>query len=348
MSATGRPATDAGFDARVAPGVKITAQMSPEPREQDVQFVRQMGVEHVVLWTDASKAGPEYYADRKAFFADQGLNVFGFGNRDVHNQDAIVLGLPNRDAKVEEYVRHLQALGRAGIPYTTYAHMPNGIWSTEPEATRGGAVARGFDQAKATSGRWHDRTFSLPLTNEREYEEEEVWDHFATFIRRAAPVAESEGVYIGIHPDDPPIPRLGGAPRIFSTFAGYQRALEIADSPNVGVCLCVGCWLEGGDGWGVDVLTAIRHFAANKQLFKVHFRNVDAPLPHFVETFVDDGYQDMYPVMRTLHEVGFRGVAIPDHIPRMADDPRLGTAYTIGYMKALLRRAEEEVGPAKQ
>jgi hypothetical protein len=29
----------------------------------------------------------------------------------------------------------------------------------------------------------------------------------------------------------------------------------------------------------------------------------------------------------------------------MADDPRLGTAFTIGYMKALLRRAEEEVGP---
>jgi mannonate dehydratase len=72
---------------------------------------------------------------------------------------------------------------------------------------------------------------------------------------------------------------------------------------------------------------------------------VDAPLPHFVETFVDDGYLDMYRAMRALQEVGFRGVAIPDHIPRMADDPRLGTAYTIGYMKALLKRAEDEVGP---
>jgi hypothetical protein len=28
----------------------------------------------------------------------------------------------------------------------------------------------------------------------------------------------------------------------------------------------------------------------------------------------------------------------------MGDDPRLGTAYTIGYMMALRRRAEEEVG----
>ena len=329
---------------RIAPGIKIAAQMSPEPAPQDVQLIRQMGVEHVVLWTDASKSSPEYYAERKAFYADHGLNVYGFGNRDVHNQDAIVLGLPNRDAKVEEYLRHLRALGAAGIPYTTYAHMPNGIWSTDTEETRGGAPARGFDEAKATSGRWHDRTYSLPLTNEREYSDEEVWEHFAHFIRQAARVAEQEGVLIGIHPDDPPIARLGGVPRIFSTFEGYKRALAIADSPNVGICLCVGCWLEGGDLWGVDAITAIRHFAANNQLFKVHFRNVDAPLPHFVETFVDDGYADMYPIMRTLQEVGFKGVAIPDHIPRMSDDPRLGTAFTIGYMKAILERARAEVG----
>ena len=95
--------------------------------------------------------------------------------------------------------------------------------------------------------------------------------------------------------------------------------------------------------WGVDAITAIRAFGKQNKLFKVHFRNVDAPLPHFVETFIDDGYQDMYEIMKTLQEVGFRGVVIPDHIPQMADDPRLGTAYTIGYMKAWLERATAEV-----
>jgi len=318
--------------------------MSPEPSQTDLDFVRQMGVEHAVLWTDASKSSPEYYASRKKLFADHGISVYGFGNSDVHNQPAIVLRLENFEAKVEQYKRHLQALGEAGIPYTTYAHMPNGIWSTEPERTRGGAEARAFDLAKATHGRWRDDDYSLPLTNAREYSDDEAFDNWATFMRQVAPVAENEGVMIGIHPDDPPIPRLGGAPRIFSTFAGYQRALQIAASPNVGVCLCIGCWLEGGEVWGVDALEAIRRFGEQKKLFKVHFRNVDAPLPHFVETFVDDGYFDMYRAMRALQEVGFRGVTIPDHIPRMADDPRLGTAYTIGYMKALLKRAEDEVG----
>ena len=329
---------------KVAPGIKIAIQMSPEPRPQDLAFARQMGVEYAVVWTDAAHASPEYYASRKKLFEDNGLKIFALGNSDVHNQEALVLGGPGQAAKIEEYKRHIQALGKAGIPYTTYAHMPNGIWSTERELTRGGASARAFDQSKGGVGRWRDKIFTLPQTNDREYSVEEIWDNFAFFIRQAAKVAEDEGVMIGIHPADPPISPLGGVPRLFSTLDDYKRAFEIADSPNVGVCLCVGCWLEGGKRiWGADVFEAIQYFCEQKRLFKVHFRNVHQPLPHFVETFIDDGYQDMYQVMKAMQIGGFRGIAIPDHIPQMADDPRLGTAFTIGYMKALLRRAQEEV-----
>jgi mannonate dehydratase len=347
MTVQDAPSASLPYTERVPEGVKIAAQVSPEASPEHLAFLRQMGVEHAVLWTDATKSSAAYYADRKRAFAEAGLDVYGFGNADVHNQDAIVLGLPNREAKVEEYLAHLRALGAAGIPYTTYAHMPNGIWSTDREETRGGAPARAFNQATATCGHWHGREFPLPLTNEREYSEDEVWDHYTYFIQKAARVAEEQGVFIGIHPDDPPIARMGGVPRIFSTFESYKQALAIADSPNVGVCLCVGCWLEGGELWGTDAVSAIRHFAGEGKLFKVHFRNVDAPLPHFVETFVDDGYGDMYAIMRTLVEVGFRGVAIPDHIPQMGDDPRLGTAFTIGYMKALLDRARVDVAAGR-
>jgi mannonate dehydratase len=326
----------------IAPGMKIAAQMSPEPGDEDLQFARQMGIEYVVLWTDGSKAGYDYYASRRELFEKAGLKIYGFGNADVHNQDAIVLNLPDRDAKVEEYKRHLRALGQAGIPYTTYAHMANGIWSTARETTRGGAPARAFALDRAETGHWRDRSYRVPLTHGREYGEAEVWDNFTRFIKEVAPVAEDAGVLIGIHPDDPPVSPLGGVTRIFSTFEGYQRALDIADSPNVGVCLCAGCWLEGGDLMGKGVVDAIRAFGAAGKLFKVHFRNVDKPLPHFVETFVDDGYMDMYAVMQALRSVDFRGVMIPDHIPLMTGGPRLGTAFSIGYMKALLNRANAE------
>jgi mannonate dehydratase len=337
---TGKP-TSGPLD-KIAPGVKIAAQMSPEPREQDLKLVAQMGVNEVVLWTDSTKSSAEYYASRKSLFAEYGLNVFGFGNSDVHNQPPLVLGGPQQQAKIEEYKRHIQSLGKAGIPYTTYAHMPNGIWSTEREETRGGASARAFDQAKGGRGHWRDEIFDLPMTNDRVYSEEEVWDNYATFIRQAARVAEDEGVMIGIHPADPPIAWLGGVRRLFSSLDDYKKAFEIADSPNVGICLCLGCWLEGGKLMGAGPVEAIRYFASVDKLFKVHFRNVHQPLPHFVETFLDDGYQDMYELMLTLSQVGFKGVAIADHIPTMSDDPRLGTAFSIGYMKALLERANVE------
>ncbi len=121
-------------------GVKIAAQMSPEPSEEELRFVRQMGIEYVTLWTDSTKAGYDYYASRRQLFENADLKIYGFGNWDVHNQDAIVLNLPGRAAKVAQYKQHLRDLGRLGIPYTTTP-----IWRTAsgaPSASRHGAAQR--------------------------------------------------------------------------------------------------------------------------------------------------------------------------------------------------------------
>jgi hypothetical protein len=34
----------------------------------------------------------------------------------------------------------------------------------------------------------------------------------------------------------------------------------------------------------------------------------------------------------------------PDHVPLMAGDRRVGQAFTLGYVKAMLQRADEEAG----
>ncbi|MCD6365623.1 MAG: mannonate dehydratase [Planctomycetes bacterium] len=327
----------------IEPGMKIAAQASPEPTDEEIALIKQMGVEYVVLWTDSGKAGYEYYASRRDLFEKAGLKVYGLGNLDVHNEDAIVLNLPNRDEKIDQYKQHVRNLGKAGIPYATYAHMANGIWSTGRGQTRGGASARAFDVDKAQQGRWIKRRYNMPLSHGRKYSEEEIWDNYEYFIKQVVPVIEEAGVKIGIHPDDPPAVELAGVPRcIFGNFEGYRRAIEIADSPNVGVCLCVGCWLEGGELMGADVLDTIRYFGQRKKLFKVHLRNVTSPLPRFVETFLDEGYMNMHEVVRVLREVDFDGVLIPDHIPLMGGDMRIATAFSIGYMKALVERANAD------
>jgi mannonate dehydratase len=152
------------------------------------------------------------------------------------------------------------------------------------------------------------------------------------------PVAEEAGVRIGLHPDDPPTPSLGGVARVFRSASAYQRAIEIAASENFGLCFCVGTWAEGGDQLGKNVYEMIRFFGPQGRIFKVHFRNVSAPLPQFQETLVDAGYIDMEKVARLLQESGFNGVMIPDHVPGEGLTGN-NTAYTIGYMRAAVQQA---------
>lgn len=334
-----------GFHA-TTPGLQIAAQTSDQATDEDLQFFQQLGVEFVMVGIrDQANQNAAYYRELKDRFAEYDLQIYRIANSSVHNMPEVTLNLEGRDEKVEEFATFIRNLGEVGIPYNTYAHMGNGIWHSGRAKRRGGMDARTLD-IKNAIGRWGKETYEGDLTHGREYSEEEIWENYEYMIKRIAPVAEEAGVYIGIHPDDPPVYALGGIPRcIFGNFEGYKRAIEIADSPNIGVCLCVGCWLEGGEkGMGIDVPGAIRYFAEKKKLFKVHFRNVSNPMPEpWTETLIDDGYQDMYVVMRTLREVGFDGAVIPDHIPNLLGGNRVGVAYSIAYMRALLQAADNEV-----
>ena len=54
--------------------------------------------------------------------------------------------------------------------------------------------------------------------------EREVRENLYDFIRQIAPIAEGHGVYLAIHPDDPPISLLG-LPRIVSTASDVRKIL---------------------------------------------------------------------------------------------------------------------------
>ena len=121
-------------------------------------------------------------------------------------------------------------------------------------------------------GYWAGKVFEGPLTHGRKYTKEELWENYTYFIKQVVPVAEELGIRIGIHPDDPPVPELGGVPRcIFGNFDGYVRALEIANSPNIGVCLCCGTWMEGGQGHGQGCVRSCARFRQDGQAVEDSF-----------------------------------------------------------------------------
>ena len=326
--------------------IRISVQVGGNPSDEDLQFVKQLGVEYVNLNTGGERRHTREFQPAQAEGRSGGAE-----------------GLEHRQQQRPQHGRgHAEPAGArpqdrrstssicGTWPKRGSATRPTRTWATASgapsrETTRGGASRGRSTWRQADEGNWAGKVFTGPLTHGRSYCEKEIWDNYTYFIRQVVPVAESLGICIGIHPDDPPVPELGGVPRcIFSSFEGYRRALEIADSPNVGMCLCVGCWLEGGKAMGKDVVETIRYFGRKGKIFKVHFRNVNAPLPHFVETFMDDGYTNMYPVMRALREVNFDGAVIADHLPALLGGPRAGTAYSVAYMRALIERADDEFG----
>jgi mannonate dehydratase len=155
LAASAAPATAAGRPLEpLSPGIKLTLQLPTSFKDDDLTFARQLGVKFIAVGTTGGTY--EMFSGFRQRIEAAGLQVSNMGNTRVHNMPEVTLNLPGRDQKIEEYKQYLRNLGKAGIRYTTYAHMGNGIWSSDRETTRGGAPARAFKQETA-KGVWSGR-----------------------------------------------------------------------------------------------------------------------------------------------------------------------------------------------
>ena len=272
-------------------------------------------------------------------FAEYGLGIYS-ARHSAYQSLKIQLGQPGRDADISTYQAFLRSLGELGIGVAVYDFHPANTYTTA-HVERRGYVAREFDL----------QTFRNDVESnrfEREYSSPEMWDNYAYFLQAVLPVAQEADVALALHPDDPPLAWMNGVAKLFVDYDGYRRAEAIAgDSNHWGAKFCVGTWAEGGDRMGKDVLGMIADFGARGKILDVDFRNVSGTMPHFVEAFPDEGDLDMYQVMKALRQVGYAGIVVPDHIPQLAGDDRFrraGLAYCIASMRAMLKRANEDVG----
>lgn len=306
--------------------------------DDDLLFLKQIGLEWV-QWSFGESAPYEMIASTRERLARFGLKIH-CARVETYRSLRIQLGQPGLDEDIEKYQTFLRDLGRAGIFATSYDFHPANTYTT-----------RMIDSARG----YHVREFSVEDFRqkvekprfEREYSADDIWANYTYFMKAVLPVAEKAKVHMGLHPDDPPISPMNGVAKLFINYDGYQRADAIAGhSPYWGLTFCVGTWSEGGDRTGKNVLGMIHDFGGRGKIFAVHFRNVSSPLPRFHETFPDDGYMDMYQVMKALRQVRCTASLIPDHYPGLVGDThlRMANAYCVTYMRALRRRAIEEVG----
>ena len=167
-----------------------------------------------------------------------------------------------------------------------------------------------------------------------------MFANYVYFMKAVLPVAEEAGVKMALHPDDPPVPMLGGVARIFREPAGFKRAWQqFPDSPSWGLDLCLGCCSEMV-GNAKNVTEMIEFFGPKGRILYVHFRDVQGEVPNFQECFIGEGNYDPAEVMLLLKRNGFTGFVLDDHVPHMDGDTdwnHRGRAHAIGYMQGLLR-----------
>ena len=258
------------------------------------------------------------------------LQLSAIENVPTHFYDHIMLNGPNKNMQIENMIQNIENMADVGIPIFGYNWMPSHVWRTNPRHIRGGAIATAFD---------YESTKNYPLTHDREYSEDEMWESLEEWIKIITPIAEKKNIRLGIHPCDPPVEKLGGIPQLLRSFDSYKRLIEIVDSPSNGIEFCQGTFSEMEDAKDGGIYEMIDYFSSRKKILYVHFRNVSGTVPKFNEEFINSGYVDMHKAMNIYLKNGFDSFFIDDHVPQTNHDTEwghAGRAFANGYIQALI------------
>ena len=239
--------------------------------------------------------------------------------------DHIKAGDEKRDEAIEKVIKMLAIMDQMDIRTICFNFMAHVGWCRTDFAIkeRGGALVTGFN-------------WDAYEENGMEISEEQLWDNYTYFIQAVLPYARRYHIRLALHPDDPPVPRLGKVSRIMISHENIRKAISIGNSDFLGITMCQACYKMMGE----DLFAVIPEM--KEKIFFVHFRNATGNKYHFHETFHDNGDIPMGEVLSLYQKCGIDVPIRVDHVPTMAGETEnsgytaLDRLYALGYLKGLL------------
>lgn len=304
------------------------------PHDLTWDYAVQSGVNHGVIRApetgDFDLCSSAHWAQLAEEFRCRGISplVLEPLPNQLHNH--IKTGDAHRDESIEKFIKMLPLIRRQGIETVCFNFMAHVGWTRTGSdyPARGGARVTGFDLDRYVPS---DDFFST----------DDLWYNYEYFIKAVVPEAECFGIKLALHPDDPPLPRLGNVNRIMTSYENINRAVHVLESPSLGVTFCQATYHIMGESL-VETAEKLK-----EKIFFIHFRNCRGNLHHFVETFHDNGDIDMAEMIKTYYRLGLEVPIRVDHVPEMAGEAKgipgytaLGRLYAIGYLKGLIEMCQ--------
>ena len=221
---------------------------------------------------------------------------------------------PERDQEIDNIC---QMIRNAAAPACLLLKYNGASWKvvrTEPTRRQGGATHSTFV---------YDKAKQEPLRSDGAgpVDAESMWERISYFLKRVIPVAEEYKVRLACHPHDPELPSdkgYRGVHTVLGSVQGLKHFIDLTPSKYHGLNFCQGTVAEMLKNPGAEIFDVIRYFGSRGKIFNVHFRNIRGGFLNFQETFIDDGDVDMLKAMRVYKEVGYDGMIMPDHVPRIS------------------------------
>lgn len=294
-------------------------------------IARQCGVRHGVIRLPENEGFD--YADRSHWqtlckrYTDYGFTPVIVEPMPNELHDHIKTGDEKRDESIEKVISMLPNMREMGIETICFNWMAHIGWlrTSSTVAERGGALVTEFNMADFKP-------------TDKKITEKELWDNYKYFLDAVIPYAEKNEIKLALHPDDPPVKRLGDVERIMISKTNIKKAIyDIHPSESLGITMCQANFHIMGE----KIEKVIEEF--REKIMFVHFRNTTGSINRFRETFHDNGEIDMATVMKKYVECGIDVPVRVDHVPTMADEKSefagydaLGRLFAIGYLKGIL------------
>lgn len=177
---------------------------------------------------------------------------------------------------------------------------------------------------------------------------EQLRENMKYFLSAIMPVCNEYGMYMCVHPDDPPFPILG-LPRIVTCDEDIEWFLKAVDDPHNGLTFCAGSLSAGAHN---NIPEMARKYA--DRTWFVHMRSCKVfPNGDFTEASHLGGRADLIELARIFEKTNPNLPMRVDHGPNMLGDldrgynagyTFLGRMFAMGQVQGILATVDRELG----